>query len=440
MNQPRAFHIRINPQSPLLLGNQTSISNFQESEDYIPGSALAGAVGARLLAGCTAPEHQTDHASCPERHTCPFWHLFGPGQPQFGFAYPGASSHTFPYPLTARSCKRHPAYSPHTGLPDQRHHGARDILLASFAYELVSDPAFPHRAALQPDLGADWSLWSSQWWQSFDQCHAPGCQESLDKMTGYYQYAIDQGNVQVYGVAEVDSSRATHVGINRARGVAEESLLFTQDSLDAQGSHHSFHARVVLAAAGGNQEAALRQGVVGAHQIGRGRSRGYGDVEIGWVSPSPLPALSRRIERFAEAVADAFYPYAQEDKRIQASMPGHFFSLTLRSPAILVQGGQPQRLPDLRDLQLPEELLLMRAWARMQPVGGWDQGLPRRTSLAVNAGSVYLYYAPPTVSLDALLPQLETLELTGVGAEREQGYGEVTVCTPFHYLSSLTRL
>lgn len=430
----RKLLLRITPRSPLLLGDRSGISNFQETTDFIPGSALRGAVAARLLASCPHPAKAHGHAGCPDGDDCPFWQLFGTDEPHFGNAYPGGLGPVYPFPLTARTCKRYAGLTTGTVAHDAKHHGVIDTLFADFAYDVVSDPDFPGRALMQPSLKKAWSsAWAPRLRDHAETCPAERegrrCGGPLIQADGYY--AWDDGVVYVEAPA---TARATHVGINRARSVAEDELLFTQETLEAGGRRQQHFFASVTMDRDGERETLFLESLEGVHYVGRGRSRGYGEVVISPEADGSFPSLEDRLLDFQDKVALALLPYQQVDERVVTAPEGQLFSLTLRAPAILEEAGRPLRAPTPEMLGLPEGVLLLRAWARPAQVGGWHSaaGLPRRTRPAVQAGSVFLYYAPQSVPEEALLEQLTRLEAEGIGAERPRGYGQVMACAAFH--------
>lgn len=434
MSEPTArtsHYARIIPRSPLLLGDRSGFGNFQQTEDFIPGAAVRGAIAAALLDQCTQPDYLHDHASCPDKKNCPFWQLLGADEPHFGNAYPGQFGPVWPLPLTARTCKRYPGFPQ---ADDLERHGVVDHLFADFAYGLVSDPDFPGRERLQPQLGRSWSAaWQPHLRQVYDACqvmHAgQKCGKPLTLIEGYY--AWDSGQREVRPVRPLSISRATHVGINRARSVAEDQLLFTQENITKRDEADAFFTRITVPT---DKQVLLASALPGSHFVGGGRSRGLGQVEVA-MQPTPhYPALSQRLQTFQFHTQKALRPYQQIDERVQTKLPGQLFSLTLRAPAILSDGLRPCRVPTPALLHLPAGVLLVQAWARMEQVGGWDNAarLPRRSQLATRAGSVFLYFAPDTIAMDTLQAHLEQLERDGIGGERERGYGEVTVCAAFH--------
>ena len=414
--------LKITAHTPLSLGDQSKMGNFEETVDYIPGAMLRGAAAARTLAQCTQPAYLKDHSRCPDRDTCPFWQLFGADEIAFGNAYAGPGGPVYPYPLTARSCKYHLAY-PDPDDPSREAHGVFDVLVERFLYELLSDTKFPARELLLPPA----------WQGRLPRLAAPyretcrKCPADAKPQPGYYS----QGPTPI-PARKPFISRAAHVGINRARFVAEEGLLFTQESLDTRDTGAFFFSQVCAADV---QIEMLTQALQeGEHFIGRGRSRGLGRVEIGVNPPFESAPLAKRQQSFQERILAEWSRLRRVDKDLPERLPGRFISLTLVSPLILAGPAGPHLAPAPEEAGLPGAHLL-RAWTRPVVTGGWDvaAGLPRRTRLAAAAGSVYLYYLPAQ-NLD--LSALARLEVEGLGEERSRGFGQVHICAPFHAMQS----
>ncbi len=415
--------IQIVPDAPLQLGTESTLSNYERTAAVISGAVLRGAVAEAALASCTQSRRErADHSTCPDRETCPFWQIFNPAnEPLWGFAYPAPLGPAWPFPLTARTCKREPGYPHRDRWGRTTGHNVYDALIGQLVDNLLTDPNFPHRADILPQLKTDLATV-----KGLLRTTCPDCGEPLKPPVGYYAWDARQGPLYA-GRASV--RRATHVGINRARGVAEDSLLFTQESLDMAQDALFFHTHIrVPAAVWPHLQPYLDNR---EYTIGRGRSRGNGRVHIlGDVIPTP--EIADRVGRFSQAVDNALLRHKDDDARVQPT-PGTFFTLTLRSPTILEHFGQPRARLEPEDLGLPDARLL-RAWARTEVIGGWDSAarLPRATCLAIQAGSVFVYWTPAPNDDAALLARLAELEMTGVGAERPRGYGHVTVCAPFH--------
>jgi CRISPR-associated protein Csx10 len=414
------IHVQIQQQEPLLLGDASGTGMYQETADYVPGSVLRGAVAERLLASCTNRSYLSDHRSCPDRAECPFWQIFGGDtapEPLFGNGYPAQIGPAYPFPATARTCKRCPGFTnPRATEKCAEHHEVFDTLVQQFVYELISDPQFPYREHLL--LGLD-----HQWARSLEtyEPRCPQCDAGVVPAQEYY--AVPRGEP---GYAESPwLGRATHVGINRERGVAEDRLLFTQETVQSKDGV-SFWARVVADSA---YEATLRQVLLREHVIGRGHSRGMGMILVGTGSAKEIHSLPERVELFNEAIKAEIARYDQQ------SGAGTYFALTLRADAVLTQNDLPVSRPDPKALGLPASTVRVRSWARTTIVGGWHGAarLPYRTRQGVERGTVYLFYSPEGVERQQLYQRLEELERTGIGEWQERGYGQITVCAPFHY-------
>jgi len=423
----KALYLHVVPLAPLQIGTESGIGAYETTARVIPGAMLRGAVAQAALAHCTQPAHQYDHAACPARITCPFWQLFNPEiEPLWGFAYPAQSGMAWPLPLTARTCKREPGY-PHRAGRGTHGHGVFDGLVGQFVYDLASDPFFPQRALLQPGLG-----------QALAQLPAllstvcPVCGEPLKPAAGVYAWDPAQGP---FYPGHMPVRRAAHVGINRARGVAEDGLLFAQESLEPQATSMDFHARVSVREEDVN--ALLPYLEEREYYLGRGRSRGHGHVRL-WTAAANVGDLGTRVAAFNQAVAGAFAHLQHAEPRLSSTLPGTLFSVTLNSPMILALRGERLGILTPEVLGIPGAVLL-RSWARPELVGGWDGAarLPRRTQLAIQTGSVFVYWVPQAPADAQLLDSLTELELVGRGAERARGYGQLTVCAPFHTVNRI---
>lgn len=419
MTQRRQLTIR--PQSPLLCGDESAVGNYQETLDYIPGSVLRGAIAEWILA--------QDEAA--------FQRIFSEADrpPRFGNAYPTFSDvWGYPFPATARTCKQHSGYAT-SNKPDG--HGVVDILIPQALYELSSDPRFPHRAILLPEAGEKY-LTLTQSYEPRCLCRDEQgqlCGGDVRPASGFY--VLRPGGPGPAPRPRI--ARATHVGINRARGVAEDALLFTLETIEPT-TKGIFRGEVLYdeTYAADFERLLDFQGEGRVLRIGRGRSRGMGKVKVTLASPpdqTPQEALEKRQADLQEVFEEESQRYAEVSGFALAS--GHFFTVTLRSPALFTDSaGLPSLWPDLTNTPL-QAALRLRSWARTRPFGGWHSAaqLPRRTRQAVEPGAVYLYFVPAAqITKVALLDALLQLEFGGVGDQRERGFGQVTVCAPFHYV------
>ena len=415
----RALHITL--LSPLQIGTESGVGTYEVTNEVIPGAVLRGAVAEELLELCVHPEYRANHASCPSREACAFWQIFGTDEPLWGFAYPAINGPAWPFPLTARTCKFYPGYDAGDG---DTYHSVYDTLVRQFVYDMLTDDRFPLRETFLPEgtgLVAVETL----------SADCPQCGAPLKPAQGFYQ--LDTEHQPGYA-GRLSVRRATHVGINRRRGVAEDALLFTQESIEPRTGSVAFHASVTLPKP--KWEILHPYLHDREYWIGQGRSRGNGHVKISTGESRNMP-LEDRLSAFNDAVK-ATLRRALSAAGIQASLSGTLFSLTLHSPLILERNGQPVTLltPEMAGLT---DSVLLRAWARPEVVGGWDAAasLPRRTRLAVQAGSVFLYWTPRPADDDGLLAQLQHIDVLGLGEERPRGYGQVAVCDPFHLFNRI---
>ncbi len=409
--------LRITPQMPLLLSTQTAVSNFQQSFDFIPGGSLRGALGSKLIRISQAQ----------------FDGLFNGEEPYFGNGYFGGSGPIWPFPQTARTCKRFPGLAEREN--DHEHHGVVDVLTADFAFDLISDPEIPFRDNLQPNT-PNWLPYQLPNDRAdLGVCHAKlgktKCGQPLQPTPGYYMWQ----NAQPFSVNQVPVSRKTHVGINRARAVAQDNLLYTQERLAVNSTTtDAFFARVSIPT---SKVSLLEDAISGEHFIGRGRSRGNGRISINIESMPAGSNLSDRLFDFQQRMSSALMPYQKNDAKVNTNLPGTLFTITLRSAAILQRAGRPLRVPtsSMLNLSNSKNIHCVRAWARMENVGGWDSAarVPRKRALAARAGSAYLFWADDTVDPNTLETELTQLELNGIGEQRARGFGQLTICAPFHY-------
>jgi len=406
------LELDIQPESPLLAGSDRSYGPYRDTREYLPGAALRGAVAQVLLDACVQREHLEDHEACPAREDCHFYNIFCVEPfPIFENCYPSVTgAMSYPLPLTARTCKYYAGFEDeHLG---PARHGAGDILVRQCVFEEMLDNNEVHPLPLLYE----------------PKC--PECRRPVKPYRGFY----GEGAPKYYRV-EVPVSRTSRTAINRSRGVAEDGMLYSLQVMEPKIKHKTFSLRgsIVL----DEERMGLVEGAVKkVHRVGSGRSRGLGKIRVetmGYDSP-PSTSLDRRVIGFNEEVRKerAFYYKA---KGLKPPQDGSWlFTVDLLSDALLVAKGLPTATLRPEELNLGhEEITLVRSFARHRTVGGWaaGAGVPRTTELATVMGSVFVYRVEGA-DLEELLPSLEELEKRGVGRERERGFGQVQICSPFH--------
>lgn len=388
--------------SPLVLHRRRASEQFSRTLDYIPGSAVRGALADLYLAG------EPQRASEPD-----FQQLFVSGSVRFSDFLPstGKISVTRLSPVTAVACKRF----------DDHHRGSlSDSLLR---LELVRD----RESELIDDLNQ---------WRSCPECGSLDLDGKRDRIEpGYY--------TSVAGHERINVRRRMIMGaaIARLTKTAAHSMLFSHEAIEESDVHQDVLFRGTVAVPDPKTRSTLQR-LLPLNQslaVGYGRSRGWGQLEmVSWDSPrAEVTTLAERWEALNEAVRQLW-------KRFDVELAGQYFSLTLQSHLVLRDpAGQPV-LGTIgpADLGLPGPVERCRSVLSAIPVAGWNTALdlPKADTLALSRGSVLLFRIPLDTDRDPVIDRLSEIEREGVGQRQAEGFGRITVCDPFHYYFTLREL
>ena len=388
----------IEVQSPLHVGHAPlGVGEYLFTQRHIPGSVIRGALAEVLI----------DRYGMKPGPGSEFNQFFeGHEALRFEPAYPAtALEWGYPFPLTARQCKTHGGFpKPDTEIADLgRYHGAFDILVNQIVFEeqlaagtvpFIEKPLCPH------------------------------CWESVEPAQGVYTWDADENQPGV--ASDMQLVRHTHTAINRARGVAEDGMLYTVETMEP-GTLLRGCVWVEV-----NQAGRLQEALSQIRRLGRGVTRGRGQVAVEPLLQEPDGDTSVRIKALNELIEEERALYARLAGREASPADGVYFTLDLLSPAVFKNGVAATLVPG--DLGLPVEVELVRRFVAPETVGGWWRvvGLPHPTALAAKAGSVFLYKASSEVGIEELSRELHTLRTRGIGGQRERGYGAVLPCAPFH--------
>jgi CRISPR-associated protein Csx10 len=374
------FILTLQLRSPLALHRTRASVQYVKTLDYIPGTALRGALAEAYLA-----EHGTPDDT--------FRALFLSERVQYGDLWPSVEGRrTTLLPTTAQACKRH-------GLK----HGAslRDAIL---------------------------DIWASP--EGSPKC--PECGELLDRVSGY-----------LCSVAPVESlapcSRLrVNTAIERGTGTVARELLFTQHTLIGQRKTKDKPEPVlfqgVVRLADPDLKRPLDALLKSPLFLGSGRSRGLGEVEIkSWTeAPDPEP-LSERWHKFNETA-----------QRAGGDPNVRYFSLTLLSHLALRDGLLRPVLGEItpQHFELPHSVAWVHYPGSGRPVlflnaitvPGWNAvlGLPKPDTVALARGSALLGRCDAGKE-QVVRERLAQIEAEGVGERRSEGFGRVAVCYPIHY-------
>jgi len=373
------------------------------TQRHVPGSALRGALAEVLIKKWDMDPESDD-----------FIQIFdGDKAVRFEPAYPATPEFWgYPFPLTARRCKISGGFP----LPDvpswerENYHGAFDILASQFVFE-EQTAALTSGGTPLPFIERP-------------RCPHSGCWESVEPAPEGYVW--DSSRERPMAPPKMNIVRHTHTAINRARGVAEDGMLYTVETIEP--------GALLRGCFWVEKEKAqqVRDALQDITRLGRGASRGRGRVAVEALDGAPLDGTRERIQALTESINAERDFYAQLTGRTTPPEDGYYFTLDLLSPAIFGDGVTATLIPD--DLCLQGEVTLERRFATPKTVGGWWSAakLPHPTALAIAAGSVFLYHASGDIDLDDLSDKLDTVRAEGIGRRRERGYGAVMPCAPFH--------
>lgn len=402
--------------SPLVIRRQRQ-SPRSEGASYISGTLVRGAFAQLYLqrfgdADDTFRQIFLDESYC----------RFGPLDP---------GRHVFP--LTAMSCKRSPGFtvpSDHTAAGKKAEngqrsgpHGVLDLLHLRIALRLKGELV------------------------EMPKCQV--CQQDLKAHAGFWDR---KGNAPVDAKRQWRRSLGYHVGIDPYTETAAESVFFSVPTLEpivettGQASLYGF--------VDGNEEAKCRLADLLDDEdyllsIGHAKTRGYGKVRV-------------HLGDTIECTTSDWEQWSRDMLRHLGIEESHFddwllFSLSLPTGAVLVDEVlrytlDPSGLiPWLPPLAPPDPTLSLAecpsvtwqggrinsvaAVARHELVRGWNvaHGLPKQDEWAVSRGSVYVYlFQGSRDDRTSLCAALKHLEQDGVGLRRNEGFGRVVICDPFH--------
>lgn len=399
--------ITVVARSPLAFPERKVGVQFRKSLPYVPGATIYGALGALL--GRTLDQAAFDR-------------LFR--QIRCHNAYPAYTGDPWvrPLPMTAIQPKGVDDLSP------------SDSLVAKVCWERQRPAALIY----QP-TDADGRPWESAG-QQFYTLSVP---EATPELGGWLQKAQFQRR-------KVDQRVLTRVAINRRRGTAEDTRLYSplvisevMQGRDKELTETRFLGSIVVPEGDEHLLAALGD----ITHIGGRQTTGIGAVWVEQRAPAAdLLSLKERValmsERFGQQIElyQALGGRWRADTGEECEPPKTFFTIDLLSDAILLEEGW------LPTNELSQALLrgltgidatLLRSFANTATVGGWNVSWqrPKPSAIATTMGSVFVFGVAGELADDdyAALAHLET---AGIGERRAEGYGQVRICDEFHLLPS----
>ena len=381
--------IEVTLKSPIITGGRKPTGQAVEAVQYIRGGLIRGALAKAWLADSESSEPDAD-----------FRQLFLTGSAGiFRNCYPGSSI----LPATATGCKDFAGF---LLTDDTEKHGIFDTLLEGLVAEK-----------------ADWLY----------QPNCPHCDGRIEAQAGFYEQPSE-----FYKKRTLNTRLLTRVAINRQRKVAADELLYSLTAvnpLSVEGKKVNLHgsARVPSVLVSRVTNTLQKQ----VQRLGGGISRGLGRVYVKVTKHEESDSLGQRICDFNKALQGVYKAYCHLPSVEMEVLKGTYFSVDLQSDAILTAEDSWQRSMILTAPMLQEmagcdaEVALIRSFASYDHIGGWNAawGLPKATDLATRMGSVFVFH---TADIDSWISALKMLEKVGIGSRREEGFGQILICDPFH--------
>ena len=391
--------IQVTLESPMLTGGRKPSGQAVEAVNYIRGGLIRGAVAKAWLADLK--NAKPDAA---------FKKLFlNDDAAIFRNCTPGSKV----LPATAVSCKDSSGFL----ASDGEKHGIFDTLLERVVAEKAG-------------------------WMYQPNCPKPDCGGRVESQGGFY----DKQGKAPYKRKNFNTRLLTRVAINRQRKVAEDELLYHLTAVDPlyyvdkkkKYEKWTLQGSLQIPSCLANRVANILQYKV--KRLGGGGSRGLGKVSVTVKKCELQDSLTQHVNDFNNALQEVWETYAGLSNVEMGAFEGTYFSVNLQSDAILTAEDGWQRsmvltAPMLKQMTGCEtEVTFIRSFASYDYVGGWNAAwkLPKETDLVTKIGSVFVFHTP---DIDKWLPKLQTLENIGIGNRREEGFGQITICDPFHLRS-----
>ncbi len=412
--------------SPLYLGAFKPYGSFLETHLEISGALLRGAVVLNAMKDCAAPEFSNNHEDCGVKEDCPFYRLI-PGV-AFPICTPSESGHPAEPPLrTMVTCKSAPGFITETTLHEPKH-GVFDMLIFHLAFnELQRLGSTPTRLPHQ-------------------NCQSQNCNAPLEPFSRRY---VRKKTARYHSSRFPKVRRMTHVAINRRRETAEQSLLYSVQFVE---SGAQFTGCIVVPDTWDQiQIEELKKLLSSIDRIGGEQTYGFGRVEIK-VEEHEVSRedLLTRVKRFNEKLKEIWVEYAPNGAPREP--PGEYITVDLLTPALLTKTDGTStvqltatalqeraaelgagNLSNIKTVVYPDFSGSIRPlmFTGATIVSGWSEawGLPKPPKLAATAGSVYVFHTP---EISTCLDALSKIEAYGIGIRREEGFGAVRICDPFH--------
>jgi CRISPR-associated protein Csx10 len=418
--------LTITAQAPISIGQQ-KFGSISETEYYIPGAAIRGAIATYLL-------RQTGHTQTDlSAEGGDFQALFLDQQAAiFRNAYPAIAKINdsqaeaveepiWVLPATAVSSKNDPGFKQ----ANSDKGGVFDTLIDRFCADQYSYPYDPS---------------------------CPKDRSRVEPLSGFYSKSNVAKTEYPYRSHSVSTRFLTRVGINRRRATAQDNLLYSIEVLNEsflpdinnrfrRWEYVEYRGQVIVDDDNlANQLMQMINHHSGSFRIGGSASRGLGQVYLQAKESSTGEPLSDRIQQFNHHLQERWqrwenlFGHGQE-----IELERTFFTLDLQADAILTDCWRrttvitPVMLKTFVGLPADSDLQLHTTYSSYNYRGGWNAalGLMKDVELVTNKGAIYLF-SVPSEQRENWLSALKELEAKGVGDRTSEGFGQVQICNEFH--------
>jgi len=360
---------------PLLIARESTTDYFYPCLDYMTGTAIRGAFAYIYL------NRNNNNADEVFKK-----YFLNSAYVKWGGLYYQGS---LPLPLTARTCKITPGFA-------SSGHGVLDTL-----FHLISEEK-SGRFDIIPDDCSCGAAYDRAPFEFFNQTNN-GFAVALPKKRITSKVAIDR---------ETESSRA--------------GALYSYEMLN---EGQTFAGNILVSDDIANELKIFISSVT-AIRLGRGRTRGLGKVSVSFSAPAEYNSASaNKYEDFNKKL----YEFANT-KGVKLDANKYFSILLLsdsvleKSPKEYFQAVTSEYLKDNYGINCK----LVAGESNKRIISGWDyqNNRPKDNALAITKGSVFAFEVQDE---NGVAEKLKKIEENGIGERREEGFGRISVCDPFHF-------
>ncbi len=378
------LHFQIEALAPLAFPERKPGVQFNKSLPYVPGAAIYGALGQQFGPECFDAE------------------LFRSLRCHNAYPCHSDDSWVRPLPITASQPKG-----------AERDTQPIDTLIERICWER-QQPA----ALIYAPTDADGRPWE-------------GC--------GSKFYTFNRHQV---AYREVQQRLLTRVAINRQRGTAQESRLYSPLAISEVNEQDT--GRVPTLFLGSlivpdKYMQDVSDTLITISHLGGRQTSGLGAVRVRLIPPSPPdePAeIMKRVEQLTRAFQDQVQRYIDFGGTPWPIGDTTIFTVNLLADTILLEHGWlPTQI--YSPIQLAADTgiqaTLLRAFTTTKPIGGWHTlwQRPKQVETAVVMGGLYVFASDRPLDTHACI-RLAQLQLDGIGERREEGFGQIRICDDFH--------